>query len=309
VRPIAPEVILRRQAEIGDWAERILELTPRDDEARVVFWLAWAASRHMQAGHHDAYERVVGRYGHTDHPLIRFTHAYLYEDGEDLYASSPAAASWLHEQGDHHAADLVELFGVVAGLMTMGRFAELDAAAATMADRFRAPGAPTLLHLTLGMLGYSARFQGRHEQVTRFFAESARIDLPMGTHSAHRAVEARAVFEQGERSRAFRMLRDDVDHLLATDSVDGARLVAVEFVNMLADVDRLVEAARMLAYLDTTGGFGVLARDTLVAGAVGRIAADPHCSDDGGHDLDARQALAYMRDVLDELAEQSPVAG
>ena len=50
--------------------------------------------------------------------------------------------------------------------------------------------------------------------------------------------------------------------------VDSARIVAVEFVNMMAAVDRLVEAARVLAYLDTTEGFGVLARDTLVADAV-----------------------------------------
>jgi hypothetical protein len=44
---------------------------------------------------------------------------------------------------------------------------------------------------------------------------------------------------------------------------------------MMADVDRLVEAARVLAYLDTTGGFGVLAPDALIADAVTRIAADP----------------------------------
>jgi predicted ATPase/DNA-binding SARP family transcriptional activator len=308
VRPIAPEVTLRRQAEIGDWAERILELTPRDDEAEVVFWLAWAASRHMQAGHHDAYERVVQRYGHAGHPLIRFTHAYLYEDGQDLCASSPAAASWLREQGEDHAADLVELFGVVAGLMTMGRFAELDAVAATMADRLRVPGAPTLLHFALGMLGYSARFQGRHEEATRLFAESAGIDVPAGTYSAQRAVEARAVFEQGERSRSFRMLRDDIDRLLDTNYVDSARLVAVEFINMMAEADCLVEAARVLAYLDTTGGFGELARNTLVAGAVSRIAADPDLAEGGRHDLDARQALVYMRDVLNELAGDSQTA-
>jgi hypothetical protein len=40
-----------------------------------------------------------------------------------------------------------------------------------------------------------------------------------------------------------------------------------------------------------------------VADAVSRIAADPHLTDDGLHDPDARQVLAYMRDVLDEVAE------
>jgi hypothetical protein len=35
---------------------------------------------------------------------------------------------------------------------------------------------------------------------------------------------------------------------------------------------------------------------------VARIAAEPHVTGDGRRDLDARQALANMRDVLDELA-------
>ena len=104
------------------------------------------------------------------------------------------------------------------------------------------------------------------------------------------------------------MLRDDADALLDTDYVDSARIVAVEFVNMVAAVDRLVEAARVLAYLDTTEGFGVLARDTLVADAVASIAAAPQVTDGGGPDLDAREALVYMRDVLDELAEDAESA-
>jgi hypothetical protein len=57
---------------------------------------------------------------------------------------------------------------------------------------------------------------------------SAGIDLPRGPFSAHRAVGARAVFDQGERSPAFRMLRDDADALLDTDYVDSARIVATE---------------------------------------------------------------------------------
>jgi hypothetical protein len=113
------------------------------------------------------------------------------------------------------------------------------------------------------------------------------------------------VFEQGERSRGIRMVRDDVDRLLDTGYVDGVRLVAVEFINLMAAVDRLAEAARVLSYLDTTADFGELARGTLVADAVGRIAADLDVTADAGEALDARQALAYMRDVLDELAAEA----
>jgi hypothetical protein len=41
---------------------------------------------------------------------------------------------------------------------------------------------------------------------------------------------------------------------------------------------------------------------------VSSIAAAPQVIDDGGPDLDARQALVYVRDVLDELAEDVEAA-
>jgi hypothetical protein len=75
-------------------------------------------------------------------------------------------------------------------------------------------------------------------------------------------------------------------------------------------LDRRGDTGRHLrvTYLDTTGGFGVLARDALIADAVTRIAADPRTTDDDGHHLDARHALTYVRNVLDELAEGSQTA-
>ncbi|MFW6090715.1 MAG: AfsR/SARP family transcriptional regulator [Actinomycetota bacterium] len=302
VRPIAPEVNLRRQAEIRDWAERILDLTPPHDEADVVFWLLWAVNRHMQAGDHAAYHGLIHRHGHTDHPVIRFTHAYLYDDGEDGYRSSLAAVAWLREQDENNAANLVEVAGVASYLMALGRFSELDALASAMAERYRESGPPTLAYFALGMLGYSAQFQGRLEDAARFFTESASIDVPAGTYMASRPVEARTIFEQGERSRAFRMLRDHVEVLLDTDYTDVARMVAVEFIPMMATVDRLTEAARVLTYLDTTGDFGVQARQSLVSDAVRRIGAHPGLATGQVRSLDAREALTFMRDVLHELA-------
>lgn len=49
VRPVAAEVTLRRQAEIGDWAERILAIPTESDTDRLVFWLTWATHR-LHAG-------------------------------------------------------------------------------------------------------------------------------------------------------------------------------------------------------------------------------------------------------------------
>ena len=134
VRPIAVEVDLRQRAEIGDWAERILDLTSPQDEARAVFWLLWAGHRHGRAGDHAAYEALVARHGHRDHPLVRFTDAYLSDVGEDMHTWAPAAVAWLREHGEHHAAGLIEVSGVASSLMTLQRFAELEARAAEMAE-------------------------------------------------------------------------------------------------------------------------------------------------------------------------------
>jgi hypothetical protein len=68
VRPVAGEVNLRKQTEIGDWAERILALTASADEEQVVFWLVCVTYRFKQSGDRDEYERLVDRYGDPDHP-------------------------------------------------------------------------------------------------------------------------------------------------------------------------------------------------------------------------------------------------
>ena len=62
------------------------------------------------------------------------------------------------------------------------------------------------------------------------------------------------------------------------------------------------EAIRWIqAYLDTTGDYGTLARNHLVADAVRRIDADPDLAETRGRNLDAHGALVLMRDALDEL--------
>ncbi len=301
VRPFAAEVDLRRQAEIGDWAERILDLTSPQDEAAVVFWLLWAGHRHAQAGDHAAYEALVRRHGHGDHPVVRFNTAYLSEVGEDSLASSPAAVAWLREHGEDLAADLIEMSGVASSLMTLRRFAELDALAATMAERHRLHGPPTLRYFALGMQGYAAQYQGRHTDAARFFTAAEGTELPAGTYRVIQTVTARMAFQQGDRLRAYRILRDNIDVLLDTDYTDVTRMVAVEFITMTAAIDRLADAAHVLTYLDTTGDYGTLARDHLVADAVRRIDADPDLADDQGRKLDAHGALVLMREALDEL--------
>jgi predicted ATPase/class 3 adenylate cyclase len=306
VRPIVGEVNLRQQTEISDWAERILALTPPTETDDIAFWLVCATYRCKQSGDHDRYEGLVHRYGDPHHPLVRFTGAYLYDDGDGLTKYAPDAVAWFRGHGQDYAADLAETGGVAAGLMNTGRLRELDEYVWALAVRHRAQGPPTLLYVALSMLGYSALLQGKPDFADRFFDEAISIDVPDRTVSVNKPIEARAAFRRGNRSAAFRILRAYVHELLETDYPDLAANAAVEFINMMAIIDRLPAAARVLDYLRGAGDFGALATRTLVAEAAAQVAANADRIPDQDRSpeprLDARYALRYMRDVLDALA-------
>jgi len=56
-----------------------------------------------------------------------------------------------------------------------------------LAGRYRAHGPPTFLNWTLVTLGYSALFQGKHDQAEQYFDEAASFDLPDRTMSVNKA--------------------------------------------------------------------------------------------------------------------------
>ncbi|WP_166487346.1 hypothetical protein [Geodermatophilus obscurus] len=257
----------------------------------------------MQVGDHAGYEALVHRYGQPDHALIRFTRAYFHDDGQQLLDCSPEAVAWLRRRGEEHAAALTEIAGVGAGLLSTGQFNQLDGFVSALAERYRIHGPPTLRYVTLSMLGHSASFQGRLDQADQLFEEAARVDVPDRTSSVNPPVEARAAFRRGQRSRAFRILRAHVADLLATGYTDNVRLAAAEFVTMMAAMDRLPDAARVLGYLSRAGDLGTRAVQTLVPDEAGT--PEPHSA---GRQLDAREALECMRDILRELTEDQLIA-
>ncbi len=205
---------------------------------------------------------------------------------------------WLREHGEGHAADLVEISGVASSLMTLQRFSDLERFAATMAQRHH-NGAPTLRYFALGMQGYAAQYQGGHEEAARFFgAAEEETEQPAGTYRVIQAVQARLTFQGGDRVAGYRLLRDNIEVLLDSDYTDVTRMVAVEFITMMAATDHLVHAAQVLPYLDTTGDFGVLVRAQLLAEITRRIDAAASTHELHASFSDARSALTYMRDVL-----------
>ena len=138
-----------------------------------------------------------------------------------------------------------EIAGVASSLMSTGHFAELDAFVSALADRYRTQGPPTLLYVTLAMLGYSALFQGKADAAEQLFDESASIDVPDRTSSVNEPAQARAALRRGDQSQAFRILRSYVEELLETDYTDLARNAAIEFINMMTAIGRLPEAERI----------------------------------------------------------------
>jgi hypothetical protein len=111
---------------------------------------------------------------------------------------------------------------------------------------------------------------------------------------------------RGRRTEAFEILRSYIDEQFDTDNMAVASVVCVEFINMMAAIDRRAEAAHMLSYLAAANEFGALASRTLVAEAAGKVADIPGQATDLSRAptprIDDRQALTYMRDVLDHIA-------
>ncbi|WP_214108138.1 ATP-binding protein [Acrocarpospora catenulata] len=312
VRPVVTELPLRGRQEIGVWAEHILAITSaenRENQNLRAFWLVWVAERHTQNANPAGYRRVADRYGEPARPLSRYAHAYACGDGEALRRCLPDAVADLHRQDERYLATFLEMTSA-GTLLGIGRFEQVDTSVSALADRYRTHGPPTLLHWALQTLGYSAAFQSRHDDADRYFDEAARVDLPTGTLSANKTTEARSAFRRGERLRAFRLLRSYIDELIETDNMIAASVVCIEFITMMAAIDRITEADHMLRYLEAANDFGALAARTLVTEATHKIAATVrHGSDPtppSVRQIDDRAALEYMRDVLNKLAQTQP---
>jgi len=121
------------------------------------------------------------------------------------------------------------------------------------------------------------------------------------TFAPNRSVTAGVLFRRGDRAAAYRDLRCYVDELLDTDNMQGTAPAAIEFANMMAAVGRYGDSTRILGFLDTTGMFDNPAWATQVADTRAAPAANVEPADHEPRIDDHRQALLYMRQVLDRL--------
>jgi hypothetical protein len=290
------EINRRSRNEVGDWVERMLALAPPDEDL-VAFGLTWAAERYKLNQDSDAYERLVRRYGEPDHPLVHRARAAVYEDYGGMAKWSAPAAAALRERGEDDLADQIEL-DVGGGMLMTGQFAASDAFVGALAERFLAHGPPTLLNLSLMMLGYSASLRGEHDRAAALFDDAVGVEVPRRTHSPNQAVAARAVFRRGDRARGLALLGEYVQQLLDDGNMQAACVSSLEFVNMTAAEGRLPEAATMLGYLETTGLLDGPSWRSLVEPAMRAIGPGYNQEQARGRSLEDREALEYMRGIL-----------
>ena len=280
-------------------------ITPPDDEELILFGLTWAARRYMRKLDRDGYERLVGRYGERDHPMIRYARAFLDNDFRARAESATQSIAELRRRGEHYIADVNELVALGLTLLMSGQFEEHDALVNALAERYRTQGPPTCLQWALSYLGISASAQGRHHEAAQFYEEAAGVDVPDRTHTLKNPLEARVALRRGDRTRAFELLRSYVDELLDNDNVFVGKFACIEFVGMMMRVGRRSEAARILGFLEAADSIDVSILRSRFAGDAGEITADlEHDTEDQrsiGRDLDDRRALNYIRDVLGRL--------
>lgn len=301
IAPVAAEALVRSRTEIADWAERLLEIAPADDEELVVFALALAGRRYWRTQDRAGWERLVERHGAPDHPLVHHARALVHQDSHELLRWCPRAAAFVRTEGDEHLAQLSDI-GVARSLLALGRFAEADPLLDDLADRYRRNGPPSLLSWMLTMLGYSALAQDDPERADRFFDESAAITVPDRTHSRNRPIEALARHRRGDELGALRVLREDVDDLLENDDVYDMGGTAVAFMSVMAHLGRDAEAAQAQGHLEGTGQMRAPILQSLITDAVAQLSDDPALDPlrTSGAELDGRAMLQLMRDVLDQ---------
>ncbi|MEZ5412146.1 MAG: BTAD domain-containing putative transcriptional regulator [Acidimicrobiales bacterium] len=299
IRPIVTEILLRTNNELGDWIERLLDLTDSGDVDARAFGLHWAAHRYTVNQNVDGYRRLAERIGEPDHLLARHGRAFVARDFAAIAASAPLLAAHLRAAGDHHLAERLAINRANA-LMNLGRYDDCERLGSELVQRFGRQGPPSYLNWALMVMGYAALFQGHPDRADRYFDEAIAVDLPPRTFSPNQVLEARAAFRRGNRVQAFHLLRSHVDGLLGANNMQAAAVDCVEFVNMMGAIDRHDLAEPVLRHLVASDLFNSAAWRSLVTVPIEPMLDDSPGSPSAAGD-DDQQVLHHMVATLDQL--------
>ncbi len=306
IGPIADQAITRRGVtELAGWSERILAMADPDDDETIAKALLWTSFHYSTIHDPTSFRALIDRHGLPDHVLAR-TASAIVDDSSSVPQVSSAAIAEMERQGDRHLANLFGIF-LAGTLLGNGKLDEAEGTIAELAERFRGDGPPTFLNWILYLHGAAAEFRGDDERAQLLYDEALRVDVPPTTNSPNDVLRARTLFRRGQTRQAFIVLREYASDLLEMGNLSGSAIVAIEFINMMVDDQRLDLAAIMLGYLDETGLLEVEgpAFRTLVDEASKTVDADPDAlarrRQASGDKVDDRQALSIIRGFLDEL--------
>ena len=305
IRPVAAEILLRAQTELGDWFERVLEIPADDtdeagDEDIVPFSLLWIAHRYTIDQNHETFDQLADRYGHADHPWVRYGRAFLYEDSAELTASWQEAETLALARDERYLADLVRLGGRGQSLLSLGKFDELEEFALAEAGTYRTTGPPTLLTFCLAMLAYASLLSGDEDRAEKLFDDAASVDTPDRTLGIDTAMQARAAIRRGQPELAFQYLGEHIDMLLDTGNFYMTRSAAVDFINAMYAVGRVEDAGLIRGYLSRPDLLDIEMSRSLIHPAVAKLPLDQE-TERQGRQLDARTSLEHMQQKLAEL--------
>ena len=307
VGPIAAQSFVRRGvSEITDWAERVLAMADPADEDTIAFGLLWWSFHHILTHDRAAFDAMDRRYGSPDHLIAQLARVAVLDADDETLAIGEAAVVELRRLGYDHLACLIDVF-IGGAIIGQGRLEDAEAHLSDLADQFRRDGPPTFQNWTLFMLGAIADIAGDVELAQRRFDEALAVPVPPSTNTPNDMLLARAQFRRGEHREAFRVLRDHAAEQLRARNRSSAGLIALEFLNMAAAVDRLDMAAQVLAYLDQSGMLDVEGRGfrLLVQESAETVEADPTAAAVrqalAAQSLDDDWVLRTVRDLLEEL--------
>ncbi len=310
LEPIVAEVYLRSQSEIGDWSERLLEITPTDDRDTIAFGMTWAARRYMRHLDQTGFDSLVARFGEPDDSMVRYARSFIAGDYPRMAEEALTVMRDLVRRSDDYVAALFDVLGVGGSLLMTGQLAEVDAHLTACADLHRQQGPPTCLHYSLTMLGFSALQQGREEAAWRYFDEAVSVDVPERTNSMSNPLSARRLFRAGRRQRAIELLSEYVADVVDLENIYNAQFAAAEYVNLMTALGRVDDARSVHDHLAATGAREIPFLQALLRDAEHEL--DPPVDGDGGtavgrtgigHDDERtiREVLLEMRATLDDV--------
>ena len=302
IRPIATEIGSRASMELGDWAERVLAITPPTAPDRQALALCWVAHRYMLNRDTEAFDVIVGPYRDLDHPLVSHAVAFVIDDDEQVLEHSGDAIEWFRANGEEKMAAMYEISSHMGPLLALGRFEEFENVVHERLEHLERHGPPTIHSWTLFCLGFAAMLTGRADVADVYIAQAAAIELPERTLSVSRPFESRLELARGNTDKAIWVMRDFIREMFESDNIMVARIVACEFVLLALALGDREAAATMMGHVARTD-WGQMGIQSFLADAMTEIESDPALTllrDSSPLDTD-RASLEFMQSTLQKL--------